>query len=63
MDLVVQAGLESYDVMALAPAIEGAGGVISTWSGAPLGADFDGTVVAAATPELHGEELSALARR
>jgi len=60
-DLVVEAGLQPYDVMALVPVVHGAGGVISDWQGAPLRADFDGRVVAAATPALHREALALLA--
>jgi len=60
-DLVVEAGLQPYDVMALVPVVQGAGGVISDWQGDPLRADFDGRVVAAATPTLHREALARLA--
>lgn len=60
-DLVVEAGLQPYDVMALVPVVHGAGGVVSDWRGAPLRADFDGRVVAAATPELHRDALALLA--
>lgn len=53
IDLVVEANLHPYDWMALVPVVEGAGGVISDWNGNPLCTDGDGTVIAAATPELH----------
>jgi myo-inositol-1(or 4)-monophosphatase len=33
IDLVVETNLKPHDVVALAPIIEGAGGVISTWDG------------------------------
>jgi myo-inositol-1(or 4)-monophosphatase len=33
MDLVVESGLESYDMMALIPVIRGAGGAVSNWCG------------------------------
>lgn len=50
VDLVVEADLESYDIVALIPIIEAAGGVITGPDGRqPL---EGGTVVAAATPEL-----------
>ena len=51
-DLVIEAGLQPYDVMALVPVIEGAGGLIRNWEGRPLSEGFDGRVVAAATAEL-----------
>ncbi|TCW25715.1 inositol monophosphatase family protein [Dietzia cinnamea] len=50
VDLVVEADLNSYDIVALIPIIEAAGGVITGPDGRqPL---EGGTVVAAATPEL-----------
>lgn len=61
IDLVVEAGLQPYDYLALMPVIESAGGVISDWAGKPLGLDSDGRVVAAATPQLHRQALAVLA--
>lgn len=61
IDLVVEAGLQPYDYLALVPVIEGAGGVISDWQGRPLGIGSDGRVVAAATPALHAAALAAIA--
>ncbi|MDB5646095.1 MAG: Histidinol phosphate phosphatase [Methylobacterium sp.] len=60
-DLVVEAGLKVYDVMALGPVVEGAGGVMTDWTGRPLTPDFDGRVVAAANPQLHAAALRHLA--
>jgi len=37
LDLVVEAGLKSWDVEAAVPLIAGAGGIITDWSGAPIG--------------------------
>lgn len=62
IDLVVEADLKPYDYMALVPVIEGAGGVITDWQGAPLGLDSDGRVLAAAHAQLHAEALFLLAR-
>ncbi|KQT58036.1 histidinol phosphate phosphatase [Methylobacterium sp. Leaf456] len=59
-DLVVEAGLAIYDVFALVPVVEGAGGVITDWQGRPLGPDFDGRVLAAANPALHLDALDRL---
>ena len=61
VDLVIEAELQPYDYLALVPVVQGAGGVITDWSGAPLGLKSDGRVVAAATPALHAEALRALA--
>ncbi|MEH6578082.1 MAG: histidinol-phosphatase [Amphritea sp.] len=60
IDLVVEGNLKYYDVMALIPVVEGAGGIITDWKGKPLANGWDGLVVAAATPELHKEVLKVL---
>ncbi len=60
VDLIVECGLQPYDYMALVPVIEGAGGVITDWEGAPLSLGSSGCVVAAATPELHVAALQQL---
>ncbi|MEM6986780.1 MAG: inositol monophosphatase family protein [Pseudomonadota bacterium] len=57
-DLVVEAGLQCYDIYALIPIIESAGGVVTSWdNGDP---SLGGTVVAAATAALHEEALALL---
>lgn len=58
--IVAEASMKPWDFMALIPVIEGAGGVVTDWEGAPLTLDSDGTVLAAATPELHREALALL---
>ena len=35
VDLVIEAGLEVHDIVALIPIIEGAGGVVTNWDGGP----------------------------
>lgn len=50
-DLVVETGLKPYDIVALIPIIENAGGVITCRDGSR--AESAGDIVAAATPELH----------
>jgi histidinol phosphatase-like enzyme (inositol monophosphatase family) len=60
VDLVVEVGLQPYDYLPLVPVIEGAGGVITDWSGQPLGLGSDGRVVVAATPALHRWALETL---
>lgn len=59
VDLVIESSLFAYDVQALIPLIEAAGGVITTWDGAP--ADEGGRVVAAGDPALHRVALELLA--
>jgi inositol-phosphate phosphatase/L-galactose 1-phosphate phosphatase/histidinol-phosphatase len=57
-DLVVEAGMKPYDYLAQVPIIEGAGGVITDWRGAPLTLASDGRVVAAGDARVHGETLA-----
>ena len=47
-----------YDIQALIPLVEGAGGVISNWRGEP--AISGGQVIAAATSQLHQQALAIL---
>lgn len=58
IDLVIEAGLGFYDVAALVPIVEGAGGVMTDWRGAPV--RQGGQVLAAANPELHASALALL---
>lgn len=58
VDLVVEAGLQPYDIVALIPIIEQAGGVVTTFSGGA--AEAGGDIVAAATPKLHAQALDLL---
>ena len=59
IDLVVETGLKSYDVAALIPIIERAGGRITTWDGGP--ATGGGRIVAAGDPRVHEAAMSLLA--
>ncbi len=59
VDVVIEAGLQPYDIVALIPVIEGAGGVVTTWTG---GSAVDGgRIVASGDPKLHEEVLRLLA--
>ncbi|MGQ2909842.1 MAG: histidinol-phosphatase [Aliihoeflea sp.] len=58
VDLVVETGLQAYDIVALIPIIEAAGGVITSRTGGP--AEAGGFVVAAATLQLHAAALEML---
>lgn len=59
VDLVIEAGLSAYDILAPIAVIEAAGGLVTDWSGGPV--HDGGAVVAAATPKLHAAALEALA--
>ena len=61
LDLVVEAGLNSYDIVALIPIVEGAGGIVTTWDGGS--AADGGQIVAAANAELHQYALDCLNAR
>ena len=52
--------LENFDILALVPVVEGAGGVITDWRARPLDLHSAGEIVASATLELHREELALL---
>jgi myo-inositol-1(or 4)-monophosphatase len=58
-DLVVEAGLKPWDVQALIPIVQGAGGVITDWTGGP--AERASEVIIAANRDLHSEVVAALA--
>lgn len=58
VDIVIESGLKPYDIVALIPIIEGAGGVITTWDG--KSAKDGGHILAAATPELHAAAMALL---
>jgi len=60
IDLVVEAGLQAYDIQAPLAVIEAAGGVVTDWRGGP--AKDGGRVIAAANPKIHAAALELLAR-
>ena len=59
IDLVVEAGLKPYDIMALIPIIERAGGRVTTWDGKRP--EDGGRIVAAGDPRLHAAAMKLLA--
>ena len=58
IDLVVEAGLQPYDVCAPIALIEAAGGIATDWQGRP--AHGGGRIIAAANPEVHAAALQIL---
>jgi len=54
-DVAVDAGLQPYDIVALIPIIEQAGGVVTTWDG--MAAEGGGDILASANPVLHDKAL------
>ncbi len=58
VDLVIEAGLNDYDVQAPIAIIEAAGGIVTDWQGGK--AHEGGRVLAAANPQVHAEALEIL---
>jgi myo-inositol-1(or 4)-monophosphatase len=57
-DLVIETGLKPHDIVALVPIIEGAGGIITDWTGGP--AAKGGRIIAAGDKRVHAEALKLL---
>ncbi|PKP76278.1 MAG: histidinol-phosphatase [Alphaproteobacteria bacterium HGW-Alphaproteobacteria-3] len=58
IDLVVEAGLQPYDVAAPIAVIEAAGGIVTNWQGGP--AAGGGQILAAANAEVHAAAMAVL---
>ncbi len=61
MDMVIEAGLKSWDIESAIPLIEGAGGMVTDWRGAPVGQN-GGQIVIAGDRACLDEALVALKR-
>jgi inositol-phosphate phosphatase/L-galactose 1-phosphate phosphatase/histidinol-phosphatase len=60
VDLVIEASLQIYDFGPMGPIVEGAGGIVTDWHGAPLGFGSDGRVIIAGDPRAHCQALALL---
>lgn len=58
VDLVIEAGLNAYDIQGPIGLIHGAGGIVTDWQGNP--AHDGGRVIAAANCDIHAEALAIL---
>ncbi|TJZ93054.1 inositol monophosphatase family protein [Paracoccus gahaiensis] len=58
IDLVIEAGLQSYDIAGPLAVVEAAGGIVTDWQGGP--AAEGGQVIAAGSAELHRAALDLL---
>ena len=58
VDVIVEAGLKPYDIVALVPIIQAAGGVVTTWEGTPP--TDGGRIIAAGDSRVHQEALAIL---
>ena len=61
IDLVIEAGLNAYDIQAPMAVIEAAGGIVTDWNGNP--AHNGGQVIAAANADIHAQALAAIQKR
>ena len=61
VDIVIETGLQAYDIQALIPLIENAGGVVSNWDGGRC--DAGGDVLACGDRALHAALLRRIAGR
>ncbi len=59
VDLVIESGLNAYDIVALVPIVEGAGGIITTWDGGSPAKG--GSIIASGDARLHEAALKLLA--
>ncbi len=60
VDLVIEAGLQPYDVHAPIAVVQAAGGIVTDWQGGP--AHNGGRILAAANAEIHAQALALLQR-
>ena len=58
IDLVIEAGLQAYDVQGPIAVIEAAGGIVTDWQGRPC--PMGGQVLAAANQDIHAEAMALL---
>lgn len=59
-DLVIESSLQPYDIQALIPIVEGAGGIVTNWQGGD--AQNGGRIIAAGDKRVHAEALEILSR-
>jgi myo-inositol-1(or 4)-monophosphatase len=61
VDLVIESGLKPFDIMALIPIIEGAGGIVTNWQGGSAAAG--GQIIAAGDKRVHQAAMTMLAAK
>ena len=60
VDLIIESGLKSYDIVALIPIVERAGGCVTTWDGKP--ATSGGNIIASGDPRIHAAAMKLIAK-
>jgi myo-inositol-1(or 4)-monophosphatase len=58
IDLVIETELKAHDIVPLIPIIAGAGGIVTTWEGAP--AQNGGRIIAAGDKHVHAAAMEML---
>ncbi len=59
VDLVIETNLQPYDIVAIIPIVEGAGGIVTAWDGGP--AHKGGSVIASGSRAVHEAAMALLA--
>jgi myo-inositol-1(or 4)-monophosphatase len=59
IDLIIESTFNRWDVAALIPIVEGAGGIITNWQGGSCA--HGGQILAAGDPEIHKQAMRLLA--
>ncbi len=60
IDIGIDVAFDPFDYLALVPVVEGAGGVISDWDGAPLTLDSGDRLIATGDARIHAQALEIL---
>lgn len=60
IDVGIDVGFDVFDYLAIVPVIEGAGGIITDWSGASLNLTSGHRIIAAGDAHIHGAALDIL---
>jgi len=60
IDAVIDCGMKPYDFCALAPIVDGIGGIITDFAGNPVTMHSNGKIIASANAKLHAEILGKL---
>jgi histidinol phosphatase-like enzyme (inositol monophosphatase family) len=59
-DIGLDANFDTFDVFAPAAVIQGAGGIVTDWSGKSIDLEWQGQILAAGDPRMHAQALRAL---
>ena len=60
LDAVIDMGLQSYDICAMIPIVESAGGIVTDWNGDPC--HDGGKILACGDKQLHSKLVEVLSR-